>query len=336
MVKNAEYYMEHTEEFDALSEDEKAAIYLEHGDITEDSPASTGDEPPADLAKGGEEPQPETAKDEVSKGEHDVAADEGEPAAIQAKDGKNVIPYSELEKAREDAARWKKAAVEPYVPKMPEDTPPDVAEKYAGKLADLEQRFENGDLELKDLLKERDAINAAITRDTYNWQIEQDQKARAAAQEEAAARSWHEEQAAFRQRPENAAFVGPDGNWAKDSEAVTLLNNEVIAVANSPAGETMTTGEILTEARRRVVLLHPTVFPSEGRKETAEALAKKAEEKIAAAKVKPPASLSEVPGSSAAHHDEAAALLEMSGLALMQKFEGKNMDQIEATLARLL
>lgn len=333
MAKDAEYYMEHPEEFEALGESEKAAIYLEEGETTGTSPAPAGEEKTAESAK--EEPKPEEVSDPEKKPAAEDAPEEKPPEepVIQAKDGKNVIPFSELEKAREETAKWKKAATEPYVPKMPENTPPEIAEKYAGKLTDLERRFSEGEIELPELLKERDEINAAITRDTFNWQVDQDQKARTAEQQAEDSRRWQEEQNAFFRLEENKVLVA-------NPILYDTLNRAVVQIANSAQAATMTGAEILAEAKSHVAALYPSVFPKPaddgGKRETAVDLTKKAEEKIAAAKTEPPASLSEVPGSSAAHHDEAAALLEMSGTALMQKFEGKNPDQIEATLSRLL
>jgi hypothetical protein len=74
----------------------------------------------------------------------------------------------------------------------------------------------------------------------------------------------------------------------------------------------------------------PTVVA--GRPDTAE-LAKAA---IANAKSKPPSSLSEIPAGSGVQHDEAAAMLEMSAVGVMNKFEGKTPEQINALLSRII
>lgn len=57
---------------------------------------------------------------------------------------------------------------------------------------------------------------------------------------------------------------------------------------------------------------------------------------IAAAKSPVPTSLSEIPAGSAAHHDEATAMLEMSSTSLLTKFDGKSPEQIQAMLNRVL
>ncbi len=57
---------------------------------------------------------------------------------------------------------------------------------------------------------------------------------------------------------------------------------------------------------------------------------------IANAKTKPPSSLSDIPAGSAAHHDEAGAMAEMSATDLMTKFAGKSPAEIEAMVRRLV
>ena len=57
---------------------------------------------------------------------------------------------------------------------------------------------------------------------------------------------------------------------------------------------------------------------------------------IAKAQSAPPTSLSEIPGGTSAHHDEVAAMLEMSSAGLMSKFDGKSPEQIAALMNRLV
>lgn len=68
----------------------------------------------------------------------------------------------------------------------------------------------------------------------------------------------------------------------------------------------------------------------------ADAAAKAAADAVAAARTKPPTSLSEIPAGTAAHHDPAAALLEMTPTAAMGVFEGKTPEQINALLNKVL
>lgn len=58
--------------------------------------------------------------------------------------------------------------------------------------------------------------------------------------------------------------------------------------------------------------------------------------RVAAAKSTVPTSLSEIPAGNAAHHDEAAAMLEMNPTAVMQKFEGLSPAEIEKRLSKVL
>lgn len=57
---------------------------------------------------------------------------------------------------------------------------------------------------------------------------------------------------------------------------------------------------------------------------------------IANARQAPPTSLSEIPAASAAHHDEAAAMLEMSSASLSSRFEGKTPEQIHQLMNNIL
>jgi hypothetical protein len=68
----------------------------------------------------------------------------------------------------------------------------------------------------------------------------------------------------------------------------------------------------------------------------AAAAAAQAAAAIAAAPHVTPTSLSEIPAGTSAHHDEAAAMLEMSPVALMTKLEGKTPEQINALMNKLL
>lgn len=57
---------------------------------------------------------------------------------------------------------------------------------------------------------------------------------------------------------------------------------------------------------------------------------------IAKAQTATPTSLSEISAGSSAHHDEAAAMLDMSSVGMMNKFEGKTREQIEALMSKVL
>ena len=57
---------------------------------------------------------------------------------------------------------------------------------------------------------------------------------------------------------------------------------------------------------------------------------------IAKAQAAPPLSLSEIPAGTNVAHDEAAAMMEMSSVGLMTKFEGKTSEQIMALMSKVL
>lgn len=67
-----------------------------------------------------------------------------------------------------------------------------------------------------------------------------------------------------------------------------------------------------------------------------QAAAAAAEAAIAEAGKKPPVSLSDLPAGSAAHHDQAAALLEASSVQLLDQFLGKSPEQIRQLVERAI
>jgi hypothetical protein len=79
-----------------------------------------------------------------------------------------------------------------------------------------------------------------------------------------------------------------------------------------------------------------TANPAKSAAAPAVDVSKQVDDAIAKAKLKAPSSLSDIPAGSAAHHDEAGAMAEMSTTDLMTKFAGKSPAEIEAMVRRLV
>lgn len=79
-----------------------------------------------------------------------------------------------------------------------------------------------------------------------------------------------------------------------------------------------------------------TANPAKSAAAPAADVSKQVDDAIAKAKSKAPSSLSDIPAGSAAHHDEAGAMAEMSTNDLMTKFAGKSPAEIEAMVRRLV
>ena len=116
-----------------------------------------------------------------------------------------------------------------------------------------------------------------------------------------------------------------------------MLDSAVKTVAADDASNNFTYQEVLDKAKEMVQAaigkLHGVETP---KKPDIADVKKKAEDIIAKVEEKTPFSLSDVPGSTAAHHDEAEALANMSALATMDKFMSKSPDKIEELLSRLV
>ncbi len=105
-----DYYMEHSDEFESLSEDEKAQVYAgaESKGDTGSEADNNSETPDADLVK--EDGNAPEAEGEQVDGKTEQS-DEAKPTVI-AKDGEHTIPYEQLQEARNAAKRWEQIATE--------------------------------------------------------------------------------------------------------------------------------------------------------------------------------------------------------------------------------
>lgn len=338
VVTQEQFYLEHKDAEGNLSEEHAAQILNlpvqgDTGTTPESSdkpavasePEKTGEgaadkpaEPkPADEPK--DEPKPQEAVKPV----------------VLAKDGVHTIPFEKLEEAREkakQAAHWeqvaneraaeiealKKAKVEPA--QEPKTEP---AAATAGKL-DLGDYTEAAIA--KGLQKALDEQVAAAVATATAELTEKLGKAEAAAQ---ATKLEAHYQAIYKAHPDADSI-------AESAELKGWIEGQPKFLQASywnalQAGTTDEVVELFTAFKEATV--KPASTPAPEPKPDAAA---KAAEVIANAKAPKPMSLTDLPAGASAHHDEAAAVLEMSPDALLTKFENLSPKKVEELLSRVL
>lgn len=322
-TKDIDFFMEHPDEFETLSAEDQAKVFEgrsiegEISSVPPDAAAQTASEPE------GNEEAPEQA-------------DAGEKPAVLAKDGKHLIPFEELETAREQARQWKQKAEEAaavaerlrsagegqQAPGTPQQTP-----AQAIDLDDLEMQAEDasasGDMATYRALRKQ--INAEIERRVVARTIEAVEQREAQERQRAVEAAVQAEASkAIAQHP----FLDHEGqnpNWEAIAQVQAL--RDLYAANGKPVAQA------LAEAVAKVAPMYAA--PAKSEPATTD-IAAKAEAAIAKAKTTPPNSMSSIPSASVPHHDEVAALLEMSPMELSQKFALMTPEQIEKALARAL
>lgn len=281
----------------------------------------------ADAAKKAEE----AAEEEAAKAEAEKAE---KPEGILAKDGKNVIPYSQLESARSRAsaaeALAKEQAAEIERLKAEKEKPQeDVATLTNEELDALEA-------DSPTLAKTLRAQQAAIQKLTERLEVVAGKQDGQAADEEKAVKS--EVQAAIDENPTLAAW--------QTAEDQTLWNEAFRfdkALRESPAYANVS----FADRFKKVVELTQSALgletetPKEEVKEKKEELPKLTPEEIkaaAAAKLKGkssvPVSLSQIPGGAPPAVDEKERVEQMSSVELGQKFLGMTREQLDTYLSQ--
>lgn len=244
---------------------------------------------------------------------------------ILAKDGVHTIPFAKLEEARHGEQHWKSIAAEQQR-KIDE-----LSQKPAVEVV--------ADVDIH--AKEKDYIEAMMEGDTDKaLQIRLEIKAEEKKQSDAKVNAVLEpiqqqrEVSAIEAHTSAIQKAHPDYLSIYESGKLNEWINTQPSFARSGYEKVITEGTTqeaieLFDAFKAATGKTTVVT---GRPDAAE-LARAA---VANAKSKPPTSLSEIPAGSGVQHDEAAAMLEMSGVGLMNKFEGKSPEQISALLSRII
>ena len=248
---------------------------------------------------------------------------------ILAKDGVHTIPFSKLEEARQGEQHWKGIAAEQQrqIDALAQKPAAEAVEQPAEVADILEGEDVFGDYSEESLKKGVGKLVqvqvAAIKQELeakFNAVLEPIQKQREVSATDAhfeAIAKAHPDFESIGQSQELAQWIAKQPSFARSGYEKVI--------AEGSAQEAIELFDAFKAATGK-----PTVVT--GRPDTA-ALAKAA---IANAKSSPPSSLSEIPAGSGVQHDEAAAMLEMSGVGLMSKFEGKTPEQINAMLSRII
>ena len=312
-MKNAEYYVEHPDEFDALSEEDRMKLMVS---------GFSAEENDDEVEKKDEEEDEEETEDAAEESEEESGEDAGEEEpVVVAKDGKTTIPFSELQEARQRAKEASELAarLQAELDAMKKPEPPKTDEPPPKTVKDLRREARealiSGDMEKSaDLDAQADELLIAQAEALAMKLVEPVKK----SAEEQAEKAFYDAIRAVHPDFEQLISSGKVEAWIK-SQPKILQKAYMDAYASETASDAI---ELLN-------MVKGTAEKPEPDKEAAKA-------KIAKAKAKPPASLSDVPASSTANVDEAEAMLEMDGLSLVNKFAGKSPDQINAMLARIM
>lgn len=312
-VRTEEYWLEHPEEFDALSAmDQLNAMSPHQGDT------ASGDSP---------DPAPADVKVDEKPAEPEVKAEVAAPV-VQAKDGVNIIPYKELETTREKLAMMEQISREQsaLIASLQEAKAQDAGTGDTKAQDDVLAKYEGDYPELmEDLKPYLKAMMDGVVGRMQSLEAKVEQPLKENQEQEIAKAHFgfiaekHPDFEAVAASPEMEAFINTQPSFVR-TEYERVLQ----------AGTAEEVVEVLDAFRKE----HPATATTKA--PTAEEIIAKAEEKIGKVPEKVPHSHSDIPGSSAAHHDEAEAMLEMSGLSLINRFAGKTPDQIEEILARTL
>lgn len=279
--------------------------------------ADIADQPSADTA-------PAAAADETAA----AAADDEKAQVILARDGVHTIPFEKLQQARQGEQHYRELAeqmqTELQALKQAQQTQPAAAQAADPATADTAELF--GDFSEAGM---KAGIEKLVAQKTALMQVQFDEKLAAfskpfveqqaktlADSHFSAIEKAHPDVDALVQSREMAAWIASKPAFLQGGYQSVIdggTSAEVIELLDNYKSETQ-----------------PRTTAS-----TSNAAQAAAQSAIAKAKFAPPTSLSEIPAGSAAHHDEAEAILGMSDSALMLKFESMTAAQRNTLLSRI-
>lgn len=332
--KNLAYYLSHpdemptdTAEIERLSR-EATDQALESGNeqLTVDKIVGKADEP-APAAANPEDDKPAEVKAEVKP--EDQKAEE-KPDGILAKDGKNVIPYSQLESARQRASAAESLAAEQAKEletlRAAKDKPVESAESEMLTEEEL-VALEGDSPTLAKVIRTQQAAIRKLT-DT----VETVTKTQASQADVAAAEVKSEVQTAIDSNPTLAAWqTAEDRTLWEEAARFDKVLRESPKYANASFEDRFAKVVELTQAAHGVTPARkeePSLTPEQIK---AAAAAKLKE----ASAGKRPVTLSDIPGGAPPAVDERAKVDDMSPVALGQMFLGMTSEQRDAYLTSL-
>lgn len=325
----AEFFQAHAVNDQLTPEQMAEMLNLPEGDISiigndEDGSASP-DAAPAPAATAPAEPP--------AKVEPPAPSPAAAPVLL-AKDGVHTIPYETLEQTRlqaqqaqEEAARLR---AENEALKAKTSTPAPTPEPAPAVDADLFGDYSEAAM-AQGVSKLVQAAVAPLLKEveSLKGQLGQAEKQ---AEVDAATAHWnalykaHPDLDSITQSKELQAWIAAKPRLEQKVLNLTLQDGETAEIVEMFDRYKQETG----------ITQRPAATTPPKATSAADAAAKAAADAVAAARTKPPTSLSEIPAGTAAHHDPAAALLEMTPSAAMGVFEGKTPEQINALLNKVL
>jgi hypothetical protein len=342
-VKNEEYFMANLEEWGNLTDEQRSSILtggfetleadnLEKLEGEDVHAAALPDNSDAADADGGE-------GDEVGEGQ-------GEPEGVLAKDGKNIIPFAELENTRTERDKFK-ADLEALRGQFTENQAAMTelqANLEAAKQADQDAGGGTEEQEkiLEDFKEDYPHI-AEATEALFNGKMKTlEGRINALSEQlnndikplrERSERNANDEHAnAIREAHSDYAQIASSGKLAEWIQAQpSFLQGRFFEITKT--GSTAEVIELFDAYKKD----NPTAdvsgdFDAATDKAKADAAAKAA---TARGEGKPPVSLSDAAGGKP-HSDEGERLRSMNGGQLLSQFEGKTPDEIEAIMSRIV
>ncbi|TJZ66813.1 hypothetical protein [Chitiniphilus eburneus] len=355
MAKDLDFFMANQAEFDILSNDDKAALFaggtLEGDTPTDPEPTDkagsdetgTGDSSDTPAAAGAQ--QEATRPDGQEGPATSPLASSGTEAApavpeavVLTRDGRHTIPFSELQSVRDQVQQLSQEkqvllqALSSATAREAVAATPQPAEPAGYDFARAEQAMMeaivNGDHETATQLR---AEIFAAQRQMLEAEILADAEYRVEAK-------FNEQR--IRELYEVAILrTLTDYPYLNDNEAALA---EVIEWRDFYADKGDLPHIALERAAARIAPQFKPADPVTQQPVPATAptppvdVAARAAEIVAATKPRPPTSLSQVPATVAAPGDELAALRDMSGTRLIDRFAGKSPEQIMELLDRLV
>lgn len=249
---------------------------------------------------------------------------------IVAKDGVHTIPYEKLTEAREAEQHWKRVATEqqqqlealakaPPAAELPAKVEPAQAEATGDPVfGDFsEEAIAKG---VERLVSAKTAAIEAKFEEKLKTVLDPIQKEKAESATEAhfsAINKAHPDVESIVQSAELGKWIDAQPSFARAAYKAAIEQGTAVEVIEALDAYKAATGKL-------------DAAPAQSDAAAA------AQAAIAKAQSAPPMSLSELPAGSAAHHDQAAAMLEMSSTGVMSMFDGKTPEQINALMNRVL
>lgn len=350
MTTQAEFFQEHAVNGDLTDAQMLQMMNLPEGDT---SALLDGGKPDAAAkAEVKADEVPGTNETKTGQGEQTPAAQtEPDPskAVVLAKDGVHTIPYEKLDEARKGEQHWKAQATaaleklasletqaQQRADKGQEPTKQDQA--VATAAAAIEQGVDPaifGDFSDEAIaagIQKLNSQSVASLRETLKAELLEQVRAEVKA-----------ELAPIQQRHQQAEVNAHMGAiYKKHPDADSIAESKELAdwIASQPTFARAGYQAVLAQGTTAEVIEFFDTFKAAtgktNQQTTSDSLDVAAAAKAALAKAKAPTptSLSEIPAGSKAHHDEAAALMEMSDSNVMGNFMGKSPEQIRALLDR--